>query len=192
MDISAIQRLIADMGPTEWLAFGSAIAAVWSYFLNRATVRRQEIMQVESLRAQRDTDLIAWADETIERLADAQKLCRDSRDGLIDEPAFLAARSEVRTRLSASLDRGRLFFPNAPAEEDLDNPRPAAFAGRRQKALDAIYFAYRAVSDLGRDGGPDPTSALKMVVDQRRDFVSEVFLHVDPKRRREVLRQLGA
>lgn len=182
------QRLLADMGPAEWLAFGSAIAAAWSFFLNRATVKRQETMQLESLRAQRDTDLITWADETIERLADTQKLCRDSRDGLINEDDFLARRSEVRARLSASLDRGRLFFPNTTSVEDPD--KPAAFKGVRQPALDAIFFAYRAISDLGRDGGPDPTTALATIVEQRRAFVSEVFLHVDPRRRRDVIRRL--
>jgi hypothetical protein len=183
-----LTRLLADMGPGEWIAVLSAFAALVSFFLNRATVKRQETMQLEGLRAQRDTDLIAWADETIERIADAQKLCRDWRDGLIDEAEFLARRSEVRTRLSASLDRGRLFFPNVTAVEDPD--KPAAFQGKRQKALDAIFFCYRAVSDLGRDGGPNATGALETVVAQRRAFVSEVFLHVDPRRRKDVIAKL--
>lgn len=185
----AITDLIAKMGPAEWLAFGSAIAAAWSFLLNRATVRRQEIMQIESLRGARDTDLIAWAHETIERLADTQKLCRDRRDGLIDEDVFLVRRSELRARLSASLDRGRLFFPNAPASED-DPDKHAAFKGKRQPALDAVFGAYRTLSDIGRDGGPDPTAALNAVVEHRRAFVSEVFLSVDPRRRREVMASL--
>lgn len=184
------QQLIAAMGPAEWLAFASAIAAVWSFILNRATVRRQETMQLEALRAQRDTDLIGWADETIEQLANTQKLCRDMRDGLINEDEFLVRRSETRARLSALLDRGRLFFPNAPAEDADDNGKHAAFKGKRQPALDAIFAAYRTISDLGRDGGPDATAALQQIVAQRRAFVSEVFLHVDPRRRRDVLSKL--
>lgn len=186
----ALLTLLAGMGPAEWLAFLSAIAATWSFFLNRATVKRQETMQLEALRGQRDTDLIAWADEVIERLADTQKLCRDRRDGLIDDEAdFLRRRSETRARLSALLDRGRLFFPNAPADDD-DPAKHAAFKGKRQPALDAIFHAYRTVSDLGRDGGPDPTAALEDIVRQRRAFVSEVFLHVDPRRRKDVIRKL--
>ena len=82
----------------------------------------------------------------------------------------------------------RVFFPNAPAEDDPD--KPAAFRGKRQKALDAIFGAYRTLSDIGRDGGPDPTAALLAVVEHRRAFVSEVFLHVDPRRRRDVLTAL--
>lgn len=184
-----LTELLAKMGPAEWLAFGSAIAATWSFLLSRATVRRQEVMQFESLRSQRDSDLIGWAHETIERLADSQKLCRDRRDGLIDEDEFLVRRSELRARLSASLDRGRLFFPNAPAPDD-DPAKAAAFQGKRQAALDAVFSAYRTLSDIGRDGGPDPTAALNAVVEHRRAFVSEVFLHVDPRRRKDVLSRL--
>ncbi len=188
MNAETFIAFVQKLGPSEWLAFGSAIAAAWSFFLNRATVKRQETMQLESLRAQRDTDLIAWADEVIERLADTQKLCRDRRDALVNDGDFLALRSECRARLSASLDRGRLFFPNTTSVEDPD--KPAAFKGVRQPALDAIFFAYRAISDLGREGGPDPTDALNTVVAQRRAFVSEVFLHVDPRRRKDIIRKL--
>jgi len=189
MEADFVSTLLAQMGPAEWLAFGSAIAAAWSFLLSRQTVKRQEIMQLEALRNQRDTDLIRWADEVIEQLADTQKLCRDRRDGLIDEDAFLARRSEARARLSALLDRGRLFFPNAPKDDD-DPDKHAAFKGKRQPALDAIFGAYRTLSDIGRDGGPDPTAALNAVVEHRRAFVSEVFLHVDPRRRRDVMARL--
>jgi hypothetical protein len=181
--------MLAQMGPAEWLAVGSAIAAGWSFLLNRATVKRQEIMQLEALRSARDTDLIAWAHETIERLADTQRLCRDRRDGLIDEEEFLSRRSEMRARLSAALDRGRLFFPNAPKDDD-DPDKHAAFKGKRQPALDAVFGAYRTLSDIGRDGGPDPTAALEAVVAHRRLFVSEVFVSIDPRRRRDVLAAL--
>ena len=188
MNADAVITFVRGLGPSEWLAFGSAVAAAWSFFLNRQTVRRQEIMQVESLRAARDNSLIAWADEVIETLSNAQKLCRDHRDSLIDETAFLTRRSEMRARLSALLDRGRLFFPNARVEENPD--KPAAFQGKRQKALDAIFGAYRTISDIGRDGGPDQTAALMAVIEHRRAFVSEVFLHVDPRRRRDVISAL--
>lgn len=186
---SSLTDLLAKLGPAEWLAFGSALAAFVSFLMSRATVQRQELMQLESLRGQRDSDLIAWAHEAIERLADTQKLCRDRRDGIIDEDEFLDRRSELRTRLSASLDRGRLFFPNAPKDDD-DPAKHAAFQGKRQPALDALFGAYRTLSDIGRDGGPDSTAALEQVVQHRRAFVSEVFLHVDPRRRKDVLSKL--
>ncbi|KAF0182030.1 MAG: hypothetical protein IV086_16305 [Hyphomonadaceae bacterium] len=186
--LARLQAFFAAFGPSEWLAFGSAIAAAWSFLLNRATVQRQERMQFEALRAARDTDLIGWADEVIERLSDAQRLCRDMDDRLIAGDAFLQARSETRTRLSALLDRGRLFFPNTKAEDEAE--KAAAFQGKRQKALNAIFAAYRIVSDLTREGGPAPRDAVLALVEEKRLFVSEVFLHIDPRRRRDVITAL--
>lgn len=186
--IATVQRAFASMGFAEWLAAGSAIAAFFSFLLNRGTVKRQERMALESLRAARDTDLIAWASEVIERLADAQMMCRDMDDGLIPESELLTRRSETRTRISALLDRGRVFFPNVV--DQAEDGKAAAFQGKRQKALNSIFAAYRTVSDVTRPGGPTPREAVLAIVEHKRDFVSEVFLHVDPRRRRDVLTQL--
>ena len=186
--LGAAARFFTGLQFTDWLAFGSALAAILSFLLNRATVKRQERMQFEALRAARDTDLIGWADEVIERLSDAQRLCRDMDDGLVSGDGFLQARSETRTRLSALLDRGRLFFPNTQAEEE--QGKAAAFQGKRQKALNAIFAAYRIVSDLSREGGSPPRDAVLALVEEKRLFVSEVFLHIDPRRRRDVITAL--
>jgi len=186
--LAQAQTFLAGLGPNEWLAFGSAVAAAWSFLLNRQTVKRQERMQLESLRAARDTDLIAWAGEVIEQLADAQRMCRDLDDGLIDQNDLLRARSETRTRISALLDRGRLFFPNTKAE--MEDGKAAAFQGKRQKALDSIFSAYRTISDLTRPDGPAPRDAVMTIVEHKRAFVSEVFLHIDPRRRRDVITAL--
>lgn len=183
------QNAFATLGFAEWLAAGSAIAAFFSFLMNRATVKRQERMAFEGLRAARDTDLISWASEVIERLADAQMMCRDMDDGLIPESELLTRRSETRTRISALLDRGRVFFPNVMADAE-DDKKAAAFKGKRQKALDSIFAAYRTVSDLTRPGGPTPREAVLAIVEHKREFVSEVFLHVDPRRRRDVISQL--
>jgi hypothetical protein len=188
--LAEAQRLFASLGFGEWLAIFSAAAAFFSFLLNRATVKRQERMQFEALRAARDTDLIAWAGEVIERLADAQRLCRDFDDNIVTEAELLTARSETRTRISALLDRGRLFFPNTVG--DAEEGKAAAFQGKRQKALNAIFGAYRTISDLTRPGGPAPRDAVLAIVEQKRLFVSEVFLHVDPRRRRDVISSLEA
>ena len=186
--LATVQRAIATLGFAEWLAAGSAVAAAFSFLLNRGTVKRQERMALEALRAARDTDLIAWAGEVIERLADAQMMCRDMDDGLIPETELLTRRSEARTRISALLDRGRVFFPNVVDQQE--DGKAAAFQGKRQKALNAIYEAYRTVSDVTRPGGPTPREAVLAIVEHRRAFVSEVFLHVDPRRRRDIISQL--
>ncbi len=188
--LSAATRFIAGLQPTDWLAFGSAIAAIASFLLNRATVDRQQKMQFESLRAQRDSELMAWAGETIERLSDAHGLVRDRRDGLMSDTEFAQRRSVMRVRLSALLDRGRLFFPNAPVDGLDETDKEHAFRGKRRPALDAITRAYRIVSDMGKKADYDLSQGVRDIVSQKRLFVSEVFADIDPRRRREALSKL--
>ncbi|MGE3866898.1 MAG: hypothetical protein AB7G04_08285, partial [Hyphomonadaceae bacterium] len=170
---------LAGLGFEQWLAIGSAALALASFAFNWAVVKRQTAMQFESLRAARDSDLIAWADQVIEAMADAQKLCRD-RGKLLSDDEFLRAQSETRTRISALLDRGRLFFPNLPGAAEGAAPE-AAYQGKRQPALDAVFLCYRIVADLGREG--EVSEPVRAVVAQRRAFVSEIFNTVDPRRR---------
>lgn len=190
MTLQAFIAFFRGLGVSEWLAFGSAIAAAWSFLLNRQTVRRAEIVQLESLRTQRNSELVGWASETIERLADAHALIRERRDGLLTDADFSRRRSDMRARLSASLDRGRLFFPNAPVEDVDETSKEQAFRGKRRPALDAITRAYRIVSDSGKDANFDFSEGVRNIVTQKRLFVSEVFADIDPRRRRDVISKL--
>ncbi len=188
MDWDHAKQLFSVLGFSEWLALVSAGVAVISFLLNRATVRRQEAMQFEALRAQRDGDLIAWADAAIVAIGDAQRHCRDLKNGLLTGDDALRNASEVRTRLSVLLDQGRLFFPNQsePTEDDAE----AAYVGEPHPAIDALYRCYRVISDLGRVSPLSPGEAVNAVVAQRRRFVSEVFLSVDPRRRQAAMSSL--
>lgn len=190
MTLDAIIAFVRDFGFSQWLAVGSAFAAFGSFLLNRATVRKQEIMQVESLRHARNSEVMAWAGETIERLADAHALIRERRDGLMTDDEFRLRRSQMRARLSAAIDRGRLFFPNAPVENEDAPDKEQAFRGKRRPALDALTRAYRIVSDSGKDPNFDLSQGVRDIVSQKRVFVSEVFADIDPRRRRELLEKL--
>jgi hypothetical protein len=183
-----VWRLVSALGFSEWLALASAGVAAVSFLMSRATVRRQEAIQFESLRAQRDGDLIAWAHAAIVAIADAQRHCRDLKNGLLAGDDGLRNASEVRTRLSVLLDQGRLFFPNQaePTEEDAE----VAYVGEPHPAVDALYRCYRIISDLGRASPLSPGEAVTAVVAQRRRFVSEVFVSVDPRRRQAAMSAL--
>jgi hypothetical protein len=185
-------RWIEGLGFSEWLSLVSAAVAVVSFLMSRKAVRRQEAMQFEALRAEHDGRLIDWADDAIAAIADAQRHCRDLKNGLIAGEEAARAASELRTRMSALLDRGRLFFPNQPdsADEDAQNAE-AAYAGQSHAAIDALYRAYRIISDLGRVSPMTPGEAVNAVVAQRRRFVSEIFRSVDPRRRQAALSALA-
>ena len=169
---------------SDWLSTLSALVAVISFLLSRATVRRQEVMQIESFRNQRDDSLISWANAAIVGIADVQRHCRDIKNGLLAGRDERQAASELRTRLSVLLDTGRLFFPNQPeAADDDSDAAEVAYSGQAHEAIDALYRAYRVISDLGRETGLNAPDAVQAVVAERRRFVSEVFRSIDPRRR---------
>jgi hypothetical protein len=185
--------LAARLGFNEWLSLISAFVALVSFGLSARAVRRQEAMQFESLRADHDGRLIDWADEAIAAIADSQRHCRDLKNGLLTEGEGARNASELRTRLSALLDRGRLFFPNQPdsAGEEADATSEAAYAGQAHGAIDALYKVYRVISDFGRVSPLTAGEAVNAVVAERRRFVSEIFRSVDPRRRQAALSALS-
>ena len=176
----------------DWLSTISALVAVISFLLSRATVRRQEAMQIENFRNHRDNSLISWANDAIVAIADVQRHCRDIKNGLLVGHDERQAASELRTRLSVLLDTGRLFFPNQPEATDDDSAAEVAYAGQTHEAIDALYRVYRVISDLGREGGLNAPEAVQAVVAERRRFVSEVFRSIDPRRRNAAFNALTA
>ena len=184
---------LGSLNLNNWLATLSALVAVISFLLSRATVRRQEAMQIENFRNQRDNSLISWANEAIVAIADVQRHCRDIKNGLLAGHDERQAASELRTRLSVLLDTGRLFFPNQPEATDEEGAAAeVAYSGQTHEAIDALYRVYRVISDLGREGGLIAPVAVQAVVAERRRFVSEVFRSIDPRRRNAAFNALTA
>ena len=189
--MDGLSQTLAGFGLEQWVAIISAFLAVSSFLLSQRAVKRQEKMQLEALRAARDSDLIAWADAAIGGIASAQGFCRDCKNGLLDDAGQKRGQSDLRTQLSALLDRGRLFFPNQPDANEDEIAGEAAYAGVPHPAIDALYPIYRVISDLSRPEGLDPKSAVQAIVAQRRRFVSDVFRSIDPRRRDAALKNLG-
>jgi hypothetical protein len=173
----------ADLGIETWLAFGSGVFALLSFLFNWRVVSRQAAREAENLRAARDADLIAWADEAIAALGDAQELLRE-RGRTLQADAFRVGHSKCRTRFTVLLDRGRLFFPGALDEGDAEEAGvESAYRGRPHPALQALFDAYQVVSKADRDNSEYDRRAVLALVAARRRFVSEVFDAVDPRRR---------
>ena len=63
----------------------------------------------EQARMQRDSDIIAWAGEVSDLLSEMGEFSIATGD----VSAQIARRHELRHRLSAKIDLGRLFFPNS-------------------------------------------------------------------------------
>ena len=94
-------------------------------------------------------------------------------------------------RISAIIDRGRLFFPNVDLGDDHGADKEAGYKGHRQPALEALVSAYRLLGQAGLQAGPDKEASDKLMA-IRRGFVAEVFKAVEPERRGMTLKELSA
>ena len=194
-----IQELIQRLVKADWIAILSALIAVMSFLFNWRVVSRQSKMQAENLRMAHDSDVIKWFHETVDVLSDAQEVLREAGKSYpVSE--FSVKRSRVRTRISAMLDRGRLFFPNHDLGDGHGAEQEAGYQGHRQHALEMLFQCYRIVTDweqpipfdhMTEDQRAAKKARIVKLVEARREFVSEVFKSVDPRRRGNLLKELA-
>jgi hypothetical protein len=139
----------------------------------REATRRREVGVAEWMRALRD-----WASEAIDVLSEAVY----ASDGIQGHVPSDDARRYI-PRLSALIDRGRLFFPNQYKEKYGTN-KPPAFRGLRHAALDPLVSALivlegnaevlKEVHDYVADNRRDVLRELQM------EFVSHIQQILDP------------
>lgn len=178
-----------NWGLETWLAIGSAGLAFVSFFFNWRIVSRQMKMQFESLKAQMDADMLAWAHEASDALSEGVLLAR-GRGVCFPADEFRLRRLSAAQRLSSLGDRGRLFFPNHAPDAAGEN-REAAFKGFRPPILDCVVFGYLQL-DRMRDDDPGPDAdAADFLVRCRRLLISELQQAIDPRRRGQMLSRLS-
>lgn len=177
-----------EWGVNEWVAIGSAALALASLVLNWLVVRRQTELQYETLRAEMDAEVIAWAHDAIDLVSQGAALAR-GRGTAYAADDFRRLAHETAQQLSAVADRGRLFFPNEEPDRH-GQEKEAAFQGYRPPILDALVFACGRLERLGSDGGAD-TEAAEFLGKCRRLLVSEAQNAIDPRRRKQMLKRLA-
>lgn len=172
-----------------WVAVASAVLALASLVLNWLVVRKQTQLQFETLKAEMDAEVIAWAHEAIDLVSESISLAR-GRGATYGAEEFARLAHETSQKLSSVADRGRLFFPNeAPNQHGQD--KETAFQGYRPPILDAVVFACNRLSRIeANDGGPDKDAA-DFLAKCRRLLVSEAQNAIDPRRRGQMLRRLA-
>lgn len=178
-----------DLGVEEWVAIGSAVLALASLVLNWLVVRKQTQLQFETLKAEMDAEVIAWANEAIDLVSHSMALAK-GRGVTYPAEEFARLAHETSQKLSSIADRGRLFFPNeAPDSHGQD--KETAFQGYRPPILDAVVFACNRLARLDANaGGPDKEAA-EFLTKCRRLLVSEAQNAIDPRRRGQMLRRLA-
>ena len=188
--MDAVTSFFGGLGLEQWLGIASAVIALVSFFLNLRLVARQEKRNAVNLKLAHDSDIIRWSDEAIVILAEVDEMLREKGVAYSDND-FRQMRSASLARVSAIIDRGRLFFPNLDLGDGHGSQKEAAYKGHRQPALEALVSAYNLLRGAGAASGPD-TAAAEQLRDIRRTFVNEVFRTVDPVRRGASLKELAA
>jgi hypothetical protein len=188
--MESVASFFGGLGLEQWLGIASAAIAVVSFVLNLRLVARQEKRNAVNLKMAHDSDIIRWSDEAIVILAEADEMLREKGVAYPDND-FRQSRSVSLARISAIIDRGRLFFPNRDIGDGHGADNEAAYQGHRQPALEALVSAYDLLRTAGAQSGPDVAAAdqLRKI---RRAFVAEVFRTVDPVRRGLTLKELAA
>jgi hypothetical protein len=177
-----IVQLVAKINKVD-LTFdlaAAAIAVIALYFSIRAR-RGQRQLSVEALRLARDNDIIQWSNSAINTIVAVEFLLRGVLRG-VGTGSFAVLRDECLSKLSASIDKGRLYFPNF--EHDSHGAeKEAAFRGIRQPILDRLVEIYDLVKDIDANVANQIEAVRQPLMSKKRAFVSEVQSAVDPRRR---------
>jgi hypothetical protein len=167
----------------------AAIAFVALFFSIRAGMRQRRLER-ETLRLQRDTDIIAWSNACLGNLCEAEMLMRPQYVAVTEPRDYEKRRYEVLAALSCCVDRGRLYFPNRDADK-FGLERERAYQGKRHAVLDRLVWVYDLLSEKIAHAAPQDPTAREAIRDQaikfKREFISEVQSEVDPRRRVEFL-----
>jgi len=191
--LSGIFGWFSNMGSSmdggDMMGAGSAVIALVSFLFTWRMSHRQDKRAAASLKLAHDNDIIKWSDEAIAVLADAHEMLCEKGVAYPD-PDFRLKRSACRAKISAIIDRGRLFFPNVDIGDAHGAGNEAGYKGHRQPALEALVKAYQLLGSAGMQAGPDKDSA-ELLMAIRRSFVAEVFKAVEPERRGMTLKELS-
>ncbi len=163
----------------------SAIVALISALAARGETAKQRKLQTERLRQSIDAASLDWGGAAIDTLVRCAIFAR-TRHMHPNEPAFMAAKTNMMIQLSTLVDRGRMFFPNIdPDGRGIE--KEGAYRGSRPPILDVVMFTYHEIEALSREGGLPSEDSGAFIDDCRRLLVSELQAHLDPRRLDEIV-----
>jgi len=165
-------------------AVSQAVAALFSLtalLLSLWVFSRQQRLNRWQLRLHREDHIIAWSQSCIALMAEVEEHLKAMGGGplqSVPNDKFV----KIRAQLSALIDEGRLYFPNAYGTLQHGEAKQEAYQGHRQEILDHLVSAYDFVGKVQRFTGATNTGEIaKRFNEIRRAFVSEAQIAVDPR-----------
>jgi hypothetical protein len=171
----------------------AAAIAVVALLFSVWTGQRQRRLERETLRLQRDSDIIAWSNACLASLCHAEMLMRPEYAAVTAENDFEKRRYEVLAAISCAIDRGRAFFPNRDHDR-IGLDKEGAFRGHRHAVLDRLVWVYDLLEKVSHRAPSDAAERRQIreqSISHKRHFISEVQSEVDPRRRISFLEQAG-
>ena len=168
-----------------WAAISQTAAAILSLtalMLSLWVFSRQQRLNRWQLRLHREDHIIAWSQACITLMAEVEEYLKLHPHGAAEAiPPNDYVR--IRSKLSALIDEGRLYFPNL-RDPNHGALKHEAYKGHRQGILDGLVEAYdflRLMQEnrLATGGGEQPPGDAFNAI--RRSFVSAAQSAIDPR-----------
>lgn len=122
------------------------------------------------VKVQRALKVHEWGNECIDLLVEAERFCL-----VVPNPrgdwVHAEDKDELLRRLSAAIDRGRMFFRNKQ-QEDFGQYKRRAFRGLRPAILDPLVAAYMAIEAIDHPSNVPDVERQERLWEWRREFVS--------------------
>jgi len=164
----------ASQALAAFLSLTALLVSLWVFY-------RQQKLNRWQLRLHREDHIIEWSRSCIGVLAEIEEAARThsgTSTELLPQKEFII----LRSRLSAMIDEGRLYFPNIQSRT-YGRKKHEAYRGHRQPILDPLVEFYGRMKDIQsrpEELGDEKTlDALNAV---RRKFVSAAQTAIDPRR----------
>jgi hypothetical protein len=170
MTISLSEVQVAGLG-----VLVAGLSAVVGWLSHKASLKQYRL-SASTAAADWLRDLRSWASEAIDVLAEATYHLPKADSGTTVQQDV--ALRTFRARLSALIDRGRLFLPNEKADV-VGTHKAQAYRGWRHPVLNPLIAAERILgNDISLRSFPSRKAAL---IGVRREFASSVQAILDPQ-----------
>jgi hypothetical protein len=181
-----VSKLAAYLSPaTLQFDLAAALVALVALLFSIVTFVHQRRISIETLRNHRDNDIIGWLNQTIELLVGIEFFLRDtSRPS--QQLQFASKRDEFLARLSATIDKGRLYFPSFTL--DVVAPEKPAEKDHERDILNKLVRVYDLIKALEPQNASAIETARMRLLLEKRAFMADARVEVQPQRRRDFLK----
>ena len=181
-----ITRLATLLSPaTLQFDLAAALVALVALLFSIVTFLHQRRISIETLRNHRDNDIIVWLYQTIDVLVGIEFFLRDSARPS-QQLQFASKRDDFLARLSAGIDKGRLYFPSFTL--DVVPPEKPKPHDHERDILNKLVRIYDLIKALEAQGASAIESARLRLLLEKRAFMADARAEVQPQRRRDFLR----